>query len=167
MESRIHSHPIVPSEMGATQGSKIRRRISHLPRKSLSRARASTLVKTITSTWETTAKTKVFFSEVWNFVVETTLTKFLNPEAQRPAPHRDVAHTVVEGEEEGQAHDEHDVEDGGADHERPQPLRSVEEEAQPARACPRGRTRVAFERGHPRLRAAAAGSGDPSPWQRT
>src|SRR2546425_5291297 len=64
---------------GATQGSKIRRRISHLPRKSLSRARASTLARTITSTWETTANTKVFFREVWNFVVETTLTKFLSP----------------------------------------------------------------------------------------
>ena len=64
VESRIQSQPIVPSEIGATQGSRIRSRTSHLPRNSLSSARASTVPSTITRTCATNANTKVFRREV-------------------------------------------------------------------------------------------------------
>ena len=69
----------MPSEIGATQGSRISRRTNHLPRKSRESASASTVASTMTSTWETIANTNVFLSEVWNFVVSTTLVKFRSP----------------------------------------------------------------------------------------
>ena len=83
MESRIQSQPIVPSEIGATHGSRMSRRTIHLPRKSRASASASTVPRAITRTWATTAKTKVFLSEVWNLMVWTTLTKFLSPTKPR------------------------------------------------------------------------------------
>src|SRR5205809_810331 len=63
-DQRQQSQPIVPSEIGAPQGSRIRSRTSHLPRNSLSSARASTVPSTITRTCATSANTKVFRREV-------------------------------------------------------------------------------------------------------
>ena len=50
IESSIHIQPIVPRAMGAVHGSKIKKRASHLPRKSLIRANARILASTRTST---------------------------------------------------------------------------------------------------------------------
>jgi hypothetical protein len=49
-ESKIQSQPIVPSEMGATHGNRMRNRTSHFPLKSLCIARARMLARTITTT---------------------------------------------------------------------------------------------------------------------
>jgi hypothetical protein len=64
---------MVPREIGATQGSRSSRRTSHLPGNSLWRRSARTLPRTITRSWETTAKTNVFWTAVRNLVVSITL----------------------------------------------------------------------------------------------
>src|SRR3970282_1441631 len=63
-------------------------------------------------------------------------------EAERAAAHGDVADAVVEREQERHAQDEDDVEYGRPDHEGPEPLVPVQQEAQPAPPAHRGRAAV-------------------------
>src|SRR3970040_970469 len=132
MESRIQSQPIVPSEIGATHGRRSRSRTTHFPRNSLSSARARMLARMITSTWETMAKTNVFWSDVWNLEVGTTLMKFFSPTKPRARPpHVCVSAAEEEGKEDRHPDDPHDVKDGGGNHEGPEPLRPVQDEPEP------------------------------------
>ncbi len=56
---------MLPSEMGATHGSKIKSRTTHFPRKSFIKARARTFASTKTRSWEAMVKMKVFLSARW------------------------------------------------------------------------------------------------------
>ena len=56
---------MLPSEIGATHGSRIKSRTAHLPRKSLRSASARIFANTNTITFETMAKMKVFFRARW------------------------------------------------------------------------------------------------------
>ncbi len=60
MESRIQSQPMLPSETGATQGRRIKRRTIHFPRKSFCSDTARMVARKMTITCETMAKRKVF-----------------------------------------------------------------------------------------------------------
>lgn len=76
-----------PSEIGATHGSRIKKRTSHLPRKSASSAVARILASTTTKNWDTTVMTMVFRSESQNVLLSTIRRKFSSPTncASRPA----------------------------------------------------------------------------------
>ena len=79
VESKIHSHAMVPMEIGATHGRRIRKRISRLKRKSLWRVNARALLRSKITIWEINANTNVFLSAVWNLGVPTTLVKLRSP----------------------------------------------------------------------------------------
>src|SRR5438270_2445809 len=79
MLSSIHSHPMLPSETGATQGKRIKRRTNHLPRKFFCSAIARIDDRTITTSCETKAKRKVFFSEAQNVGSANAPRKLSNP----------------------------------------------------------------------------------------
>ena len=70
---------MVPMEIGATHGRRMRKRISRFPRKFVSNASARALLSTRITAWEIRANTRVFFSAVWNFGVPTTLVKLRRP----------------------------------------------------------------------------------------
>src|SRR5690242_10091661 len=79
MLSSIHSQPMLPSETGATHGSRIRRRTNHLPRKSFASAIASTDDSTMTTICEMKAKRKVFLSDAQNVGSANAPRKFSKP----------------------------------------------------------------------------------------
>ena len=79
MESKIHSHPMVPSEMGATQGKRMSSRTSHLPRNSRCSAMASALDRTSTRTCETTANRMVLPSALRKLGSRSAAWKFCSP----------------------------------------------------------------------------------------
>jgi hypothetical protein len=79
MESRIQSQPIVPSEIGATQGRSRRSRTIHLPGKSRISANARMFAPTSTIACETMANTNVFRRDVRNWAVPTMAAKFFSP----------------------------------------------------------------------------------------
>ncbi|MCY1456962.1 hypothetical protein D9M71_742160 [compost metagenome] len=70
---------MVPSEIGATHGSRISRRTSHLPRKSLYRAMASILASTTTSSCDSSVNTSALRRERQNVSLSSTRRKFCRP----------------------------------------------------------------------------------------
>jgi len=79
LESNIHFQPMVPSTMGAAQGSRIKKRTMGRPGKLLSRARAKIFARTSTSSCEMKVKIKVLASDLWKIGSCTTAMKFLRP----------------------------------------------------------------------------------------
>ena len=70
---------MLPSEIGATHGSRINSRTNHLPRKSTTSAVARMLANTRTNNWETTVMTIVFCSESQNVPLAMMRRKFSSP----------------------------------------------------------------------------------------
>ena len=79
IESRVQSQVIVARETGATQGSRTRKRTSHLPLKSLTRISASAVASTTTITLAMTAKRKVFHNASRNTGSASTRRKVAHP----------------------------------------------------------------------------------------
>src|SRR6267143_6841748 len=84
MESRIQSQPMLPSEIGATQGSRMSKRTTHFPRNSFCRETARTVARKITITCEVTAKRNVFRSARRKLGSSSAERKFSHP-TNRPA----------------------------------------------------------------------------------
>ncbi len=61
-ESKIHRKPIVPSAIGAAQGSRMRKRKNQRPRNGFASWCASTPATSRTITWEMTVNSTVFRS---------------------------------------------------------------------------------------------------------
>jgi hypothetical protein len=70
---------MLPSEMGATQGSRISSRTSHFPRNLRSRAMARMLARTMTSVCDTSEKMAVFPSALRNAGSSRAALKFSSP----------------------------------------------------------------------------------------
>src|SRR6266404_4505969 len=77
MESKIQSQPMLPSETGATQGSRISRRTTHFPRKSFCSETARMVARKMTTTREAIAKRKVFLFAIASQVVVIFLATIL------------------------------------------------------------------------------------------
>ena len=78
-ESKIQSHPSVVSATGAAHGSRIRKRMNHLPRKSLMRKCARNAAQTTTIACETNVKRNVFRSASRKTGSSHWLAKFSSP----------------------------------------------------------------------------------------
>ncbi len=78
-ESNIHFQPMAPSAMGAAQGSRMRNRTTPRPGKRCSRARASTVLSTMTRAWETKVKMRVLVRADRKMVLLTARRKFVSP----------------------------------------------------------------------------------------
>ena len=103
VESKIHSHAMVPMEIGATHGRRIRKRISRLKRKSLWRVNARALLRSKITIWEIQRNTKRVLKRGLELGSADDIGEVAQPnETHCSATGGGVADAVIESHEERQ-----------------------------------------------------------------